>query len=178
MLAEGLSASQSISASDQKWRYRAIGILRIAFGFIWAFAAWLKWQPAFQASFLDQVSGAKDGQPALIQGWISFWSHLVSLNPLLFGRVEASLETALAVALIFGVFSNLTYFVGFFLSLGIWSTAEGFGGPYKLGESTDIGTALPYALIFALLFAIAAGRYYGWDRWLAPRLGRFKFLAS
>jgi len=162
----------------KNWRPGVIGALRVAFGLVWAIAAWLKWQPDFQNHFLDQVSAAKDGQPSLVQGWISFWMHLVSTNPLLFARVEASIETALAVCLILGVFSNLTSIVGFLLSLGIWSTAEWFGGPYKPGESTDIGTALPYAMLFAILFCISAGYYYGLDRWLAPRLGRLSFLAT
>lgn len=171
------SAQQSDSAS-KNWRPKVIGGLRIAFGLIWAVAAWLKWQPDFQNHFLDQVSGAKDGQPPLVQGWISFWMHLVSTNPLLFARIEASIETVLAVWLILGVFSNLTYIVGFLLSLGIWSTAEGFGGPYVPGHSTDVGTALPYAILFAVLFCVSAGYYYGLDNWLAPRLGRLSFLAT
>ena len=172
------SMHASHSSTSKNWRPKAIGALRIAFGLVWAVAAWLKWQPDFQNHFLEQVSSTKDGQPSLVQGWIAFWTHLVSTNPLLFARVEAGLETALAVCLVLGVFSNLTFVVGFFLSLGIWSTAEGFGGPYKPGQSTDIGTALPYAILFAILFCISAGYYYGLDRWLAPRLGRLSFLAT
>ena len=162
----------------KNWRPKVIGALRVAFGLVWAVAAWLKWQPDFQNHFLDQVSAAKDGQLSLAAGWISFWIHLVSTDPLLFARVEASTETTLAVCLILGVFSNLTYIIGFFLSLTIWSTAEGFGGPYVPGHSTDIGTALPYAILFAILFCISAGYYYGLDQWLAPRLGRLSFLAT
>ncbi len=172
------AADPSHRSAAKSWRPKVIGALRVAFGLVWAVAAWLKWQPDFQNHFLDQVSGAKDGQPALLRGWISLWIHLVSTNPLLFARVEAGLETALAVCLILGVFSNLTYIVGFFLSLVIWSTAEGFGGPYVPGHSTDIGTALPYTLLFAVLFCVSAGRYYGLDQWLAPRLGRLSFLAT
>jgi thiosulfate dehydrogenase (quinone) large subunit len=159
-------------------RWERIGILRIAFGLIWGIDAWLKWQPAFQNTFVDQVSAAKDGQPALIQQWISFWSAFVSVNPLLFARLEASTETALAIFLVFGVFSNLTSVVGMFLSLGIWAVPEGFGGPYVPGHSTDVGTALPYAMLFALLLMTSAGRYYGLDSWLTPRLGRLGFLAA
>ena len=151
---------------------------RIAFGLIWAVAAWLKWQPAFQNHFLDQVSGATDGQPGFIVAWLSVWIHLISINPLLFARIEATAETALAVCLVLGVFSNLTYLIGFLLSLGIWSTAEGFGGPYVPGQSTDIGTAFPYALLFVIMFAISAGCYYGLDKWLTPLLGRRGFLAT
>jgi thiosulfate dehydrogenase (quinone) large subunit len=157
---------------------RVIALLRIAFGLVWLVAAWLKWQPGFQTSFVSQVSAAKDGQPQLIQAWISLWVHIVSIDPLLFARIEASTETAIAILLIFGLFSNLTYIVGLLLSLAIWSIAEGFGGPYMPGQSTDVGTALPYAILFAILFSISAGRYYGLDQWLTPRLGRLGFLAS
>lgn len=165
-------------STSENWRSKAIAILRIAFGLLWAVAAWLKWQPEFQNHFLDQVSAAKIGQPLLIQRWIAFWIHVVSINPLLFARIEASTETTLAVFLILGVFSNLTYITGFLLSMTIWSTAEGFGGPYVLGHSTDAGTALPYAILFAILFCISAGGYYGLDKWLTPRLGRLRFLAT
>jgi thiosulfate dehydrogenase (quinone) large subunit len=160
------------------WRQRGIGVLRIIFGFVLVVAATLKWQPQFQNTFVEQVSAAQAGQPALVQRWISFWANLVSINPLLFARMEATTETALAVFVIFGIFSNLTSIVGIFLSLGIWSIPEGFGGPYVPGHSTDIGTAFPYAILFAVLLCISAGRYYGLDQWLTSRLGRLGFLAS
>src|SRR5436190_24355481 len=167
----------SSRAIPMNWRERGVGIARIIFGLVYVVAATLKWQPQFQNTFVQQISSVSDGQPAPIQAWISFWTHLVSNNPLLFARIEATTETAIAVFLIFGILSNLTSIVGIFLSLGIWSTAEGFGGPYMPGQSTDVGTALPYAILFAVLFSISAGRYYGMDQWLTPRLGRWSFLA-
>ena len=160
------------------WRERGVGFMRILFGLVYVVAATLKWQPQFQNTFVQQISAVSDGQPAPIQAWISFWTHLVSINPLLSARIEATTETAIAVFLIFGIFSNLTFIVGFFLSMGIWSTAEGFGGPYIPGHSTDIGTALPYAILFAVLLFLSAGRYYGIDQWLTAKLGRLGFLAS
>jgi uncharacterized membrane protein YphA (DoxX/SURF4 family) len=160
------------------WRERGVGIARIIFGLVYVVAATLKWQPQFQNTFVQQISAVSDGQPAPIQAWISFWTHLVSINPLLFARIEATTETVIAVFLIFGIFSNMTYIVGIFLSLGIWSTAEGFGGPYIPGQSTDIGTAFPYAILFAVLLFLSAGRYYGVDQWLTSKLGRLGFLAS
>jgi len=138
----------------------------------------LQWLPQFQNSFVAQVAVAKGGQPALIQGWISFWANAVSINPLLFARILASTETVVAAFLILGLFSNLTYIAGIFLSLGIWAIPEGFGGPYIAGVSTDIGTAFPYAILFAVLLFLSAGRYYGLDQWLTPRLGGLGFLAS
>ena len=160
------------------WRARVIAFARIAFGLVWVVAAWLKWQPKFLNSFSDTVTGAKDGQSAPIQAWISFWGNVVGTNPHLFAIFAASVETALAVFLIFGILTNLACVVGFLYSIGVWSVAEGFGGPYKPGQSTDVGTALPYAIIFLVLLGIAAGRYYSVDQWLTPRLGRFNILAA
>jgi thiosulfate dehydrogenase (quinone) large subunit len=152
--------------------------LRVAFGLVWVFNAWLKWQPKFIASFPEKVSEAKEGQAPAVQSWIAFWTHLVSANLHLFAYLLATTETAIAVFLLFGLLTNLTCVVGILLSLAIWSVGEGFGGPYKFGDSTDVGTALPYALLFGVLLAIAAGRYYSVDQWLTPRLGRLGFLAS
>jgi thiosulfate dehydrogenase (quinone) large subunit len=160
------------------WRERGVAIARIIFGLVYVVAATLKWQPQFQNTFVQQISAVSDAQPMPIQAWISFWTHLVSINPLLFARLEATTETLIAVFLIFGILSNLTSVVGILLSLGIWSTAEGFGGPYIPGQSTDIGTAFPYAILFAVLLFLSAGRYYGVDQWLTSKLGRLGFLAS
>jgi len=168
----------SYRSTLMNWRQKGVGISRVIFGLVYAVAAVLKWQPQFQNTFVDQVSAAKAGQPASIQAWISFWTNFVSLNPVLFARIEATTESALALFLILGIFSNLTSIVGIVLSLGIWSIPEGFGGPYMPGQSTDIGTALPYAILFAVLLFLSAGRYYGLDQWLTPKLGRLGFLAS
>ena len=170
-----VSSSSSLSMN---WRERGVGIARIIFGLVWVVAALLQWLPQFQNSFVAQVAAAKAGQPGLIQSWISFWANLVSVNPLLFARILATTESAIAILLILGLFSNLTSIVGIFLSLGIWSIPEGFGGPYLPGQSTDIGTAFPYAILFLVLLCLSAGRYYGVDSWLTPRLGRLGFLAS
>jgi uncharacterized membrane protein YphA (DoxX/SURF4 family) len=174
---ENLSLQQGLVGTE-RWRQRSIALLRVIFGLIWAVAAWLKWAPSFQNGFVSQVSGAGSGQPGIVQRWITLWANIISTNPLLFARFEGVLETVIAVFLIFGFFSNFTYCLGILLSLGIWSIAEGFGGPYVFGQSTDIGTALPYAVLFAVLLVISAGRYYSVDQWLTPRLGRFGFLAA
>jgi uncharacterized membrane protein YphA (DoxX/SURF4 family) len=160
------------------WRARAIAFLRLAFGLIWAIDAWFKWQPGFLSSFTDQVASARQGQPQGVQSWLSFWVHLVGTNPPFFAYLTAAVETALAAFLILGALTQLTCVVGFLWSLAVWAIPEGFGGPYKPGDSTDVGTALLYALMFAVLFAVAAGRYYSLDRWLTRRLGRLGFLAA
>lgn len=159
------------------WQSQGLGLLRIVFGLIWAVDAWFKWQPDFIGKFTDYLTGALDGQPAAVQGWINFWINAVQVNPRIFAYIVALGETAIAVGLIFGLLSNLTYLGGVLLSLVIWSTAEGFGGPYQPG-STDIGSAIIYVLVFVALFLTSAGLYGGFDRRLTPWLGRWGGFAS
>ena len=160
------------------WRTKGIAALRILFGLIWAVNAWVQVATCVSKQHCADCHRSKGGQPGPIQAWISFWGHLVSGNPLLFAQILATTETAIAVLLVLGLLGNLTDVVGILLTLGIWSTAEGFGGPYKPGESTDIGTAIIYAVVFAILLVVSASSYYGLDQWLTPRLGRFCFLAA
>ena len=165
------------SGAAVPWRGQAFGILRIVFGLAWAIDAQFKWQPAFQTGFVKYLTGALDGQPALVKTWIGFWIDIVKVNPHVFALIVAASETALAIALILGVFSNLANLGGVLLALVIWSTAEGFGGPYKAG-STDIGTAIIYFFVFVAMFLSQAGLYFGLDRRLTPMLGRWGWLAS
>jgi uncharacterized membrane protein YphA (DoxX/SURF4 family) len=170
-------AAGVVSASFAPWRLKGIGILRILFGVVWGVDAWFKWQPDFINNFTSYLTGAQDGQPAFIQGWINFWINIVKVDPHVFAHAVAVGETLIAVALLFGVMSNLTNIGGILLTVVIWTTAEGFGGPYAPG-SADIGSAIIYALVFVGLFLSSAGLYLGFDRWVTPRLGRFGFLAS
>jgi thiosulfate dehydrogenase [quinone] large subunit len=159
------------------WRLNGIGVLRIVFGLIWGVDAWFKWQPGFISGFSDYLSGAQADQPLVVHHWIGFMINVIGIDPTAFAYATAVGETAIAIALLFGVFTNLTVVAGSVLSLLIWSTAEGFGGPYSSG-STDIGAAVMYVLIFAGLFLASSGLYLGYDRRLTAALGRFGFLAS
>jgi thiosulfate dehydrogenase (quinone) large subunit len=103
--------------------------------------------------------------------------NVVKVNPTTFAYIEAIAETALAIALILGVFSNLTTIGGMLLSLEIWATAEGFGGPCKPG-ATDIGAAIIHALVFVGLFFARGGLFLGLDRRLTPVLRNRGFLPS
>lgn len=152
-------------------------MLPIVFGLIWAIDAWFKWQPGFVDNFVGYLSGALPGQPSAVRAWIHFWINVVGINPRLFAYGIAIGETAIAIALILGVFSNLTYIVGAVVSFIIWSAAEGFGGPYTAG-ATDIGAAVIYVLVFAGLFLSCSGLYLGMDSRLTQKLGSWGFLAS
>jgi len=164
-------------AWDQATRHRATGVVRILFGVVWAIDAQFKWRPDFLNNFVSYLTGAQQGQPAAVQAWISLWINAVNVDPVVFAHVVAIGETLLAVALILGLFSDLAYLGGILLCLVIWSTAEGLGGPYVAG-STDIGTAIIYAFVFALLFFSRAGLYYGLDAYLGRWLGKASWLAS
>lgn len=159
------------------FNFRMIGMLRVAFGLVWLIDAQFKWRPAFVDHLASYLSGALPGQPAAIQAWIHLWIDVVNVNPVAFAYLVALAETALAVALIFGLFSNLAFLGGALLALMIWTTAEGFGGPYVVG-STDIGAAIIYVFVFALMYLTRSGLSLGVDRWLGPRLGRYAWLAS
>lgn len=159
------------------WRRTGLGLLRILFGLVWAVDAYFKWQPDFHANLETYLAEGAEGQPAAVQAWVTFWLNIVGVEPHFFGIIIALGETALAIALLLGVLSNLAYLGGGVLSLVIWSTAEGFGGPYVAG-STDIGSAIIYVLVFVALSLTSAGLSLGLDAYLTPRLGRWGVLAS
>jgi hypothetical protein len=74
----------------------------------------------------------------------------------------------IAAAVIIGFARKTTYIVGLGYSLLVWSTGEGFGGPYHAG-STDIGTSIIYSLVFATLLVVTANSGsdpYSVDRYL------------
>jgi thiosulfate dehydrogenase (quinone) large subunit len=171
------TTTSAVPGTFAPWRLKGIGLLRILFGIIWGIDAWFKWQPGFIQGFTDYLAGAQQNQPWPVHHWIGFWINTVGLDPTVFAYGVAIGETAIAIALILGAFNNLTAVVGSLVSVAIWSTAEGFGGPYKTG-STDIGAAIIYVLVFAGLFLSFAGLHYGVDRWLTTKLGRLGFLAA
>ena len=161
----------------ESWRQKGIGILRIIFGIVLGIDAWFKWQPDFQNNFVSYLTSSLDGQPQAVKAWITFWIHVVGVNPSLFAHLVALGETAIAISLILGLFTNVSLLAGVLLSLMIWSTAEGFGGPYAAG-STDIGTSIIYAMVYIGLFLSSSGLFLGVDHFLAPWLGKWGILAS
>ncbi|MDE1944438.1 MAG: DoxX family protein [Patescibacteria group bacterium] len=148
---------------------RSFAVLRIVFGLVWAIDAYFKWQPAFLNNFTSYLTDGAAGQGALVQAWINLWIHGVSVDPHFFAIVVALGETAIAVGLLFGLFTRVAIAGGVAMTLVIWSTAEGFGGPYVAG-STDIGAAIIYALLFVALWLGKCWRRYSLDaRFSGPR---------
>jgi len=139
-------------------RLTGVAILRIAFGAIWAVDASLKWQPAFQANFQQMLADVAKGQPGFLAWWFALWQFVVSGRAPVFGILTASTETYLALALLTGFARKFTYSLGILYGMFVWSVAEGFGGPYKPGTTTDVGAAIIYSLLFGALLLVDAGR--------------------
>jgi nitrite reductase (NO-forming) len=132
---------------------RAKDAFRIAFGVIWLIDAGLKWQPAFRTGFTAMLKEAAQGQPGWLHGWFHFWINLIAPNSGFFAYSTAVIETLVAVAVLVGFARKFTYISAALFSVLIWATAEGFGGPYT-SSSTDIGTAVIYAVVFMGLLAL------------------------
>src|SRR5215469_17893708 len=154
--------------------------LRIGFGIIWLIDAVLKWLPGFKDSYMSTIMGIKAGQPGWLQPWFQFWISLQHPAATFFWALVATCETLIALALIFGFARKLTYCAAIVFSLLIWSTAEGFGGPYTSGAS-DIGTAVIYAVVFAGLLALsyyAGPARYSADYYLEKKISWWWRLAE
>jgi nitrite reductase (NO-forming) len=158
-------------------RLTELAVLRIAFGVIWAVDASLKWQPAFRANFQQILSGVATGQPGFLNWWFSLWQFVVSGRAPVFGILTASTETYLAVALLTGFARRFTYSVGILYGLFVWSVAEGFGGPYMPGTTTDVGAAIIYSLLFIALLLVDAGRF-SVDRLIEKKLPAWRWISE
>ena len=142
--------AQMREARPIAWATVVGSAVRAAFGLVWAFDAFLKWQPAFADHYVGYLRNAAIGQPDWLQPWFAFWLEIVAPNVTLFVWATRIIETAIAVALVLGLARRWTYIVGIIYSLLIWSTAEGFGGPYTTG-ATNIGPGIVYVLVFVAL---------------------------
>jgi nitrite reductase (NO-forming) len=154
--------------------------VRLLFGVVFAFDALLKWLPGYRQTFLSQLKGAAAGQPAWLGGWFHFWIALQSSAPLLFAVLTAVTETGLAAVLLLGVARRAGYALGIGYMSMVWSVGEGFGGPYTTG-ATDVGTAIPYVVLFTALLTFAPPARHerlSLDRVLVDRWSWWRMLAE
>ena len=130
--------------------------VRIAFGAVWLLDAVLKWTTHFRSDYIDHLQEGSQGRPSWLNGWFRFWIDLQSPHPYFWAYLVAVAETLIALAVIVGFARKLTYAAALVFSLLIWTTAEGFGGPYT-GASADVdaGAGIIYALVFAALLAFS-----------------------
>ena len=130
---------------------KPFAILRIIFGAVWLIDSALKWNSGFLNNFSSYLGSAAQGQPRLISDWIGLWLKIINLNPHFFALAVVIIEAAIGLGLVLGLFTKTTIAAGIILSLLIWTTAEGFGGPYAAG-ATDIGAAIIYVFVFLSLW--------------------------
>ncbi len=142
---------------DSTWSTRlvaATSAVRAAFGVIWAIDAYLKWRPEVAAHYVGYLQNAANSQPGWLHPWFVFWLALVTPNVGFFVWATRIIETVIALGLLLGLARKSIYVLGIVFSLLIWSTAEGFGGPYTAG-ATDIGPAPIYVLVFVALLVLS-----------------------
>jgi thiosulfate dehydrogenase (quinone) large subunit len=129
-------------------------VLRVLFGMVWLVDAFFKWQPGFRNSFTAMIQGMESSQPGIVRPWFQFWALIATHTGHVLPDLTAVTETVIGVALILGVARRPVYVIGALYALFVWAVGEGFGGPYALGISTDVGAAPIYAFVFACLFIL------------------------
>ncbi|WP_449427149.1 multicopper oxidase domain-containing protein [Rhodanobacter umsongensis] len=148
-----MTSSDGRKSLPEAWPALASAALRVAFGIIWIVGAALTWLPGFASHYVGYLHNAAHGQPDGSAWWFGMWLALVTPHAGLFVWLTRLAVTALGVALLLGFARKYAYVLGALFSLLIWSTAEGFGGPYTVGAA-NMGTAISYVLIFVALIII------------------------
>ncbi|MCF3948673.1 hypothetical protein [Acidiphilium iwatense] len=157
-------AWQSVSLArrpPQTVNLNALHAGRIAFGLLWLFDAFWKWQPFFLHHVLSYLKQARLGEPAWIKAYIEFFIHvLTAIGPLTFGVAAALAETAIAISLLMNIALRWMIPFGIVYSLGIWTTAEGWGAPYGAGFTANKGDVLGTTNIYVIAFLFIAANVY------------------
>lgn len=143
-----------------------VRIGRLLFGALWAFDAYWKWQPFFLTHAITFLQQAQDGQPAWIVVYIGWFLPIIDrIGPLVFGVFAAVMETAIALSLLTGWCLRWMLWAGALYSLGLWTTAEGWGGPYGIGFTGNkgdvLGTINIYLFAFFFLIILFARKRHG-----------------
>lgn len=109
---------------------------RLMFGFLWAWDALFKLQPYFFTHFVGFLSAAEPGQPAWVAAWLHAWIAVITfISPVLFAVLAAIAEVVIAWSLLSGKLLRIVLPIGLIYSLMVWSTAQGFGGPFGIGST-------------------------------------------
>ncbi|HEX7326850.1 MAG TPA: multicopper oxidase domain-containing protein [Rhodanobacteraceae bacterium] len=175
-----MSAIAPDHRSATRWPALATTALRVAFGIIWALGAMLTWSPDFAAHYVGYLHNAAAGQPFWSAWWFNAWIAVVTPHASLFIWATRIVESGIALALLVGFGRRTLYVLGALFSLLVWSTAEGFGGPYTVG-ATNMGTAISYVLIFIALIGLdyrAGFVPYSLDYVLESRWPRWQLIAE
>lgn len=130
-----------------------IETVRVLFGLLWAFDAFWKWQPYFLRHGITLLAAAEAGQPHWIVAYIGVFASVLGwFGPLIFGVTVALAESAIALSLLLKRAQYLLLPFGAFYSFVLWTTAEGWGGPYRTGATGNRGDMLGTTNIYVLVF--------------------------
>ncbi|MHB8563709.1 MAG: hypothetical protein ACYDDA_07120 [Acidiferrobacteraceae bacterium] len=133
--------------------HRGIEVVRVLFGLLWAFDTYWKWQPDFLKNGLSLLPEAQVGQPHWIVVYIGFFiSVLGFFGPFVFGIGVALTESAFALSLLLKRAQGILLPLGALYSLVLWTTAEGWGGPYGPGVTGNRGDMLGTTNIYLLVY--------------------------
>ncbi len=126
---------------------------RVLFGLLWAFNASWKWHPYFLRHAVDYLVQSQAGQPAWIVAYIQFFVNIIhAVGPLAFGIFAATIETLIALSLLFKKGLRFMLPIGAAFCFGLWTTGEGWGGPYGPGFTGNKGDILGTAIIYCVIF--------------------------
>jgi hypothetical protein len=160
---EGVNWSHGIVSGPSK---NGVLISRFLFGALLAFDTCWKWQPFFLTHAITFLLQAQDGQPPWIVAYIGWFLSIINrVGPLVFGIFAAVMETAIALSLLTGWYLRWMLPTGALYSLGLWTTAEGWGGPYGIGFTGNkgdvLGTINIYLFAFFFLIILLARKPHG-----------------
>jgi hypothetical protein len=141
---------------------RALGVLRIGFGIIWALNLLYILNPENQFFPSFAATAASYGASS-IGG--SALAAFVAQNPLPFATAIAGVTAYLAIAFVLGATTRVACVVGFGFNTVLLLTQ--FGTIWIAPGGTDIGPQPLYLLVYSALFVGRAGGLFGLDGWWA-----------
>ncbi len=153
----------------------SIDLLRVGMGIVWTLNLIFVVDPAnqFFPTFQDTALSfgpSSLGGPAV--------ANFVAAHAIVFAWATAGLTAYLAVAFVLGVTTRLACLVGAAASIVFLVTQ--FLSTFQIPGGTDVGPHPLYLLVYLVLFAGGAGRYFAVDQWIGttdrarfPRLSRW-----
>jgi len=177
-------ATKPREAAREGWVVRNVPVvgtgIRATFGVVELIAGLLKFQPGMASVMTQQINDVGVGQPSWLAPWFSFWGGAFGANAGTIVPLVGTLEILLGITLITGLMQKVAYTGGIALNLMIWSIPEGFGGLF-VGGGVDVGAAIIYVFVFALLLvlnAASAPNRYSLDYYIEKRLPIWRKLAE
>lgn len=153
-----VETARSKSSASAERAGRAIELLRITLGMIWAVNLVFIFAPA--ADYWDQFPAVASSFGPTTPGGGGL-SDFVASQPLLFAWLVTAVSVYLAVAFIAGLTTRLACVIGSLGSLVLLWTQ--YGSTFSLPGGTDVGAHPLYLAIYAALYVGGAGRLWSLD---------------